>query len=194
MNKMGNIIKNKWKKILASFLAFIMTFQAVSGLLDVTAYEMKKVNLSATSGDYRNKELCSSQLLNKDKLNVKETVTKKDPITYNQKDTYDESLEVKVKRTENSKTYKLSNGTYVQETYFEPIHKKEGTEFVEIDNTLENTSKARSLPIYENKDGYYSFKVQDKVMSIQTDEAQILKVMNDSAKLDVYNVKDNIIL
>lgn len=191
---MGNIIKNKWKKILASFLAFIMTFQAVSGLLDVTAYEMKKVNLSATSGDYRNKELCSSQLLNKDKLNVKETVTKKDPITYNQKDTYDESLEVKVKRTENSKTYKLSNGTYVQETYFEPIHKKEGTEFVEIDNTLENTSKARSLPIYENKDGYYSFKVQDKVMSIQTDEAQILKVMNDSAKLDVYNVKDNIIL
>ena len=191
---MRSFLNNNWRKIIAGFFAGIMIFQVMSGPMDIAAYEMGKVNLAKTQGDYYNQEINANIDLNKGVKESKPAVLQKEPIPDIKKDTYDSSLEVKEKRTENSKTYKLSDGTYVQEIFFEPVHKKDGKNYVEIDNTLENTSKLRSKPIYENKDGLYEFKVQDKSASIKNENGNELTIINESANLSTYATKENIIL
>lgn len=185
----------KWRKVAASFFAGIMIFQAMSGAIDVAAYEMGKVNLADTKGKYYEQNLYPSNISrNKDTSKIENTVLKKEAVVYKQEADYDPSLEVVEKRTSNSKTYRLANGTYVTDTYFEPIHKKEGKEFVDIDNTLENISKTKSKPIYENQDGLYTFKVENKTASITNDKEQTLSITNNDGNLNTYDVKENVIL
>ncbi|MEG2995143.1 MAG: DUF6531 domain-containing protein, partial [Erysipelotrichaceae bacterium] len=196
MNKnMKRFWNTKWRKLMAGFFAFIMMFQAMSGVMDVAANELGKVRLDPTTGDYYNKSLYPNNVvLNKDTTKLQNTKLKKEATVYNQEEEYDYELEVKEKRTNNSKTYKMADGTYVNDTYFEPIHKKEGKEFVDIDNTLKNVSKIRSKPIYENKDGLYTFKVEDKTASIINDKKQAFSIINEDANLTTYDVKENVIL
>ena len=192
---MRGYVKKNWRKLLAAFFAALMVFQASSGAMDIAAKELGKVKLASTTGRYYHKDINSeTDDLNEDTAESNDDVIKKEPVVETGTSDYDESLEVIEKRTDNSKTYKLSDGSYVTETYFEPIHKKEGSEFVEIDNTLENTSRNRSLPVYENKDGLYTFKVQDDVMSMVLEDGKTLSITNDSANMQVYSVKENVIL
>ena len=195
-NKIIAKINKHWRKGLACFFASLIIVQALSGVMDVVAFESGKVSLAQTQGKYYGKDIT----LAKEGLNPgikqinKEVTLKKEPLLNVDEDTYDASLEVVEQRTVNSKTYQLEDKSYVQETYFEPIHKKEGNELVEIDNTLKNTSRARSTAIYENKDGLYTFKAQNDEMSITNENGQSLTIKNTSANLQTYSVKENVIL
>lgn len=184
-----------WRKVCASFFAFIMMFQACSGVLDIYAKELGKVKSATTYGEYYNKTCPSNLTLNKD-LGINETpqTLTKDVDTNNTTREYDENQEVVEKREIDSKTYEITKGTYVKEIYFEPIHKEVDGTFIDINNTLENTSKTRSAPIYENIEGSYKFKVQDDKMSMTNDNNQSLVLANTSANLNAYDTKENTIL
>lgn len=184
-----------WRKGVASFFAFIMTFQAMSGILDVMAIEMGKIKPDRSYGDYYENDICPSTLtLNKDNTIIETERVKKDAVVYQVKDEYEEDLEVVEKRTENSKTYKLPDGSYVQETYFEPVHIKEGNQFVDIDNSLENVSRKKSSPLYENKSGVYDFQMYNQTMVMKNKNKEELKITFKDAALDLYDIKDNVVL
>lgn len=189
-------INNKnWNKITASFFTCLMIFEAVSGTLNVAAYELGKVKSSSTTGSYYHQSLDDNRSLNNGiKSQNTQQKIQKEPEMDVRNNEVDPNLEIVEKRTINSKTYQLSDGSYISDTYFEPVHKQQGKEFVEIDNTLENISKNRSTPIYENADGLYEFKVQDQTMSITNEKKQTLSIINNSASLNTYNVKENVIL
>ncbi len=172
-----------------------MIFQAFSTTIDVVAVELGKISTSDTKGKYFQQNINDYNTnLNKEINGNKEITLKKYAQPNQEVQNYDEKYEVVEKRTENTKTFQFENGDYVQETYFEPVHKKEGDEFVEIDNTLENVSKGRSLPIYENKDGLYSFSVNGESVSIEDGKNRVLEIQNSNANLSTYDVKDNVIL
>ncbi|MGX8851070.1 DUF6531 domain-containing protein [Amedibacillus sp. YH-ame10] len=184
-----------WRKLAASFFTAIMIFQAMSGAMDVAAYEIGKVKLADTKGKFYGRNINDTNLSkNKGVSSDEKEILKKEPALNIANEKYDSSYEEKEKRTESSKTYKLPDGTYVQETFFEPVHKKEGKQFVDIDNTLENVAKTRSNPIYENKDGLYTFSIHDTKASIKNASEKELQITNDSANLSTYTTKENVIL
>lgn len=126
--------------------------------MNVVAYEMGKVSLAATRGEYYQQDINATKKQQTERNSKKEKeVIIKTPTVY-EETRYEKEKGVKEKRSENSKTYKMDNGSYIQEIFFEPVHKKEGGTYVEIDNTLINTSKTRSTPIYEIKMEYMHFK------------------------------------
>lgn len=193
--KINQFLKIHRRFITASFFTMIMIIQVMSGAIDVVAYEIGKVKLSDTTGAYYGQDVnANKNTLNNDVIKKEDVSIPKDANVHSEEDSYDERLEVKEKRTSTSKTYKLEDGTYVTETYFEPIHKLENNTYVEIDNSIENISKARTNPIYENKDGLYTFKVQDKTTTITNAQNQTMSIINEDANLNTSSVKDNVIL
>lgn len=182
------------KKVIASFFAAIMMFQAISGVLDVVAQEMRKVHLADQTGPYYNKDRSNVGNTNTyTNLPKPKEVLTKEAESPSGTETYDEDLEVVEERTINSKTYEVTPGTYVKEIYFEPVHAEVEGELVDIDNTLENKSKKRNAPVYENKEGYYDVKIENKVLTMSSKEGQSLSFTQEG-NVSNYDVKDNVIL
>ena len=182
-------MKSRTRKSL--FLTVVLGMSLFAQGIKVAAYETGKVKLALTSKSSQPEELPS---LHKDTKTFSTVNMKKEPTSDIDDATYDDKLEVKEKRTENSKTYRLSDGSYVNETYFEPIHKKEGKQYVEIDNTLHNVSRMRSMPIYENKDGAYAFRIKEDTLTMENEDGNRLSFINQSANLSTYQIKDNVML
>ena len=188
-------IKKKYgKKILAGFFASLMIFQSVSGTMEIAAYELGKISLTQENQNIEEQNYNNEDDQNVDNSVVEEGVLRKEPKIYQDVCEYEADQEVVAKRTQNSKTYLLADGSYVSETYFEPIHKWNGNSFVEIDNTLQNIGLSRAFPVYENRDGLYSFKVEGSSISMENADKQQLNIENNSANLNVYSVKENVIL
>ena len=190
-------IKMLWKnRYLAGFFALIMIYQAISPSLDVAANEIHKVHLADTIGAYFETDITKEPQRNEEEAPEEPTEKiKKEATVYEEGSPYSEDKEIISQRSENSKTYQLEDGTYVSELYFEPIHKKEGDGYVEIDNTLESTHTLyNGETIYENKDGLYEFSVAGDTMQMRDEAGHEFTIINEEADVSVYDVKENVIL
>ncbi|MFV0393968.1 MAG: DNRLRE domain-containing protein [Coprobacillaceae bacterium] len=187
-------MKTRTRKIIAAVFSTIMMFQAMSGVLEVAAQELGLVDLANQTGPYYNKSRAQDLEYNTySNLNNEKEVITKNAESSNSEESYDPELEVVEERTINSKTYEVTPGTYVKEVFFEPVHTEVDGELVDIDNTLENTSRKRSSPVYENKEGYYDVKIENKVLTMSSKEGQSLSITQDG-NVDNYDIKDNVIL
>ena len=191
-----HIGKKQTHRYIAGFFAILMSYQAISPCLDTAANELHKVHLADTLGKYYGQDIQPKLPLNTETVNTdtKEKV-KKEALVHAPSSTYEKEQEIIEQRSENSKTYQLDDGTYISEVYFEPIHKKEGNAFVEIDNQLEKTiSLYDGTPIYENKDGVYEFRVADDTMQMCDETGHELTLIHGEAEVSLYDVKENVIL
>ena len=187
-------MSKRMRKIIATIFSAIMIFQAFSRTLDVAAKEVRKVRLANQYGSFYQQKIDQDVLLNSySGLPSQNEVMTKNVETTSSTETYDPELEVVEERTINSKTYQVTPGTYVKEVYFEPIHTEVNGELVDIDNTLENISTARSIPVYENKVGFYDVKIANNTLLMTNNEAQSISFTQDGNVFN-YNVKDNVIL
>lgn len=190
---MSNIVKSG-KKILLVIVTvamFITSFQLFS---DVYATENNKIKDEDTYGESYEEDVAPST--QKTQIEKEDSdVIIKEPVVTKDTDKFDKNDEIINKRTENSKTYKLNSGQYVTEFYFDPIHKKEGKKYVEIDNTLEKkTGLLRSTSsTYVNKDGLYDFGVQDGTIEVSDSNEQMFTLVPEG-NLNNYAVKENVIL
>ncbi len=180
------------RRLLAGLLASIMIFEACSGVLDVAASEVQKIDTEETTGKYYNSDITDVQVEQPVTTNNSE-VLKKEAVVDKQEDSFPKEMEVIDKRTINSKTYKLDDGTYVMESYFEPIHKEVNGTYEDIDNTLINVSR-NTTPIYKNVDGGYQFTVTKDTMLFDNLKGNQIEIQNSDAYLDVYSVNENVVL
>ena len=190
-----NNISKKLKKVLLVIVTVAMIVGTFQVFGDTYAIENNKVSEEETYGEsYKKDESSSSSKeteIHKDDLRV----IVKEPTVIKEIEKFQNEDEVISQRTENSKTYKLDSGKYVTEFYFDPIHKKEGNQYVEIDNTLEKkTGLFRSASTtYVNKDGLYDFGVQDGVIEVADHNDQMFTIIPEG-NLKNYAVKENVIL
>lgn len=70
--------------------------------------------------------------------------------------------EIKEFRTEYSKSYLQSDGTYLQATSFDPLHFEKEGRYVEIDNRLEAVTKGKKTT-YQNKQGNYQVQFPETI-------------------------------
>ncbi|MBE5928287.1 MAG: hypothetical protein E7267_02790 [Lachnospiraceae bacterium] len=88
-------------------------------------------------------------------------------------------------RTEYSKSYLRSDGTYVQVTAMKPIHYKNGDKYDEIDNRLQKVIRGEKT-FYENRKGNYqvSFpeELQDPVEIEYKDYTLSMQMINDEVE------------
>lgn len=195
-------IKKNWNKkkyrYLAGFFALLMMYQAMSTTLDVIANEVNKVHLADTLGSYYEQDITEEPPLNEETpiAESEPEKIKKEAEVYEEVSSYSADKEILSERSENSKTYQMEDGSYVTELYFEPIHKKEGKDFIEIDNTLEQSRARtnRSEPVYENKDGLYDFAVNGTQMRMENTSGEEVIIDHADADLSVYDVQENVML
>lgn len=191
---MSNVWKNIKKTILVivTVAMFIGTFQLLG---DVYATENNKVGEEDTYGESYQKDESSSSSKETEIHKDDSDVIVKEPTVIKETDKFESEDEVISQRTENSKTYKLDSGKYVTEFYFDPVHKKEGNEYVEIDNTLEkqNGLFRSTSSTYVNKDGLYNFGVHDGTIEVADQNDETFSIIPEG-NLNNYAVKENVIL
>lgn len=182
-------------RLTAITLSTFMAMQMIAPFTNILAIENEKIKSLVSYGEYYNQDIVSrnetSEIIT---VNEDENVIVKEPVVQETTFNYSESQEVVSKRTENSKTYQVGEDQYVTELYMTPVHKKEGKEFKEIDNTLETkNSLFRSTPVYENKDGLYDVSIANGVITITTESGKTI-TLTPSGNLGNYAIKDNVIL
>ena len=178
--------------MIVSSMTFLLVLHAFSRPLEVYAYELNKVQLKETYGQYYQQDVVYNSNLNQESTNnsvLTETI-RKQPVIFDQESQYDPSLEVIELRTENSKTYQLKNGSFAKEIFFETIHKEEDGQLQEIDNTLEEIE----VNEYGNKNGLYDFHVDQNIMTMSDQNGHSLQFINENANLSVFEVKENVLL
>lgn len=183
----------KVKKIILCTLVASLCVEISGGLTEIIAHERNLIKDKASYGDMYNKELNSE--VSKDDSEQADVDTEpglKEPTVQKEKTSFDSQKEVVEKRTEYSKTYKLTNGSYVTEQFFEPIHKKVDGNWVDIDDTLtQSTALFRSAKNeYRNDDGLMPVTFDDSGVNISDD---IMIQMLDQNTSDI-TVKENAIL
>ena len=191
---MHYLLKNV-KKIMLAFIVLSMIVGQMELFGDVYAKELEKINDQSPYGELYNTDI--NNVNNEDAVIMKtenpEVITK-EPVIEEEDDSHKNDKEIESLRTENTKTYELSDGEYVTDFYFMPIHKKEDGKFVEINNDLEKkTSFLRSTPSYENKDGLYDFSVNNGVIEIKDEDGNALTIL-PKGSLGNYAIKENVIL
>ncbi len=190
MNRMMKSIK-KVLLIIVTVTIFISSFQIFG---DVYAVENNKIDDENTHGEY-NKDI-QEEASHQTQINKTDPdVIIKEPTIVEDTSRFDDEDELINERTENSKTYQLDSGKYVTEYYFQPVHKKEGEKYVEIDNTLEKQSSffRSAQSSYSNKDGLYDFQVNNGYIEISDSNDQILTMIPEG-NLKNFAVKENVIL
>ena len=190
MNRMMKSIK-KVLLIIVTVTIFISSFQIFG---DVYAVENNKIDDENTHGEY-NKDI-QEEATHQTQINKTDSdVIIKEPTIVEDTSRFDDEDELINERTENSKTYQLDSGKYVTEYYFQPVHKKEGEKYVEIDNTLEKQSSffRSAQSSYSNKDGLYDFQVNNGYIEISDSNDQILTMIPEG-NLKNFAVKENVIL
>jgi hypothetical protein len=184
----------KIKKILLVVITvaiFISTFQVFS---EVYAVENDKIKSEDTYGDLYKQDI-ATPTKETDIQKSDSNVIVKEPIIENEMSRFDKEDEIINQRTENSKTYQLDSGKYVTEFYFNPIHKKKGKTYVEIDNTLKKQSSLlRSVQsAYSNKDGLYDFEIRNGHIEVNDSNNQMFTIIPEGS-LKNFAVKENVIL
>lgn len=190
--KANNFYK-KSKRLLLCLLAGSMCINLSGGLTEVIAHERGLIKDKAQYGDMYNKELNSD--IAKDNGDEQSADTEqglKEPTIQQEKSSFESQKEIIAKRTEYSKTYKLSNGSYVTEQFFEPVHKKIDGNWIDIDDTLkQSTDLFRSAKKeYSNDDGVMPVTFDNAGVNVNND---IMIELTDK-NTDGMSAKENAIL
>ncbi|WP_278626828.1 DUF6531 domain-containing protein [Thomasclavelia cocleata] len=190
-----HFISKHIKKILLIAVVSAMMIAQIELFGSVYAQELEKISDKNPYGALYNTDV--NNVKNDDAVIMESgdpDVITKEPVVDTKDTSRVNDQELENLRTENTKTYKLGNGEYVTEFYFDQVHKKEKGKYVEIDNSIEKkTSLFRSAPSYVNKDGLYDFSMRSGILDIEDSEGNTLTII-PSGKLENYAVKENVIL
>ena len=193
-------MKKSKKRLKIYLLSIVVLFTVIAQgqTLGITyAKELDKINNQTFYGDYYNQDINQTTINNTIiEEKTKPDIINKEPMVTSDIATYDPEQEIIELRSENTKTYQLSQGEYVTEFYFEQIHKEENGEFVEIDNDLTQTVNPFSrsaATTYENKDGLYDVFITNGNMNITNPEGDSLEIII-VGNVNNYAIKENVIL
>lgn len=192
--KLNKTQLHKVKKILICAIASAVCINNFQGFTSIVAHERELIKNTSKYGEMFNKEL-NEDVARDDEATDQTENTKqglKDPDVYEEKESFDSKKEIIEKRTEYSKTYKLSNGSYVTEQFFEPIHKKVNGQWIDIDDTLsqKNGLFRSSKKEFSNDDGIMPSTFDENGININ-DDIEITFPEKNTADI---SVKENAIL
>ena len=95
--------------------------------------------------------------------------------------------ELPEKRTENTKTFLMSDGTYMNAVYNEQVHYNENGKWKDIDNSFNNVTDSNGENVIENREN--SFKInfskkakKNKLVTIKKDQYNIGWSLTDAEK------------
>ena len=186
----GKQLFKKAKKVTLFALAFAIFLNTGEGFTTVLAHERELIQTSASHGAMYNKEL-NEQDSNSETVKVGDPdKVERTPEVSKEVEEYDSSMEIIEKRTENTKTFQLSDGSRVTKQYFEPIHKKVNGEWVDIDDTLEQKQSLfrSSKKEFTNEDGILPVTFDENGIEIDEDMTILTGDMSS------YAVKENAVL
>lgn len=178
------------KKVLLCVLAGSIALNTLEGFTTVIAHEQELIRSNASYGAMYGKELnensTSSEVV---KVGDPQKVDREPQLSKENED-YDASLELVDKRTENTKTFELKDGSRITKQYFEPVHKNVDGKWVDIDDTLEKkTSLFRSASQeFTNEDGIFPVTFQSG--SVTAGDINIVT----QGDMSSFAVKENAIL
>ncbi|MBQ4559301.1 MAG: RICIN domain-containing protein [Lachnospiraceae bacterium] len=86
--------------------------------------------------------------------------------------------EIESERTADTKTFLMSDGSYLYAVYPEQVHYRENNEWVDVDNSLDTTSDDDGNAVLENKKNSFNIKFSNKaknkkLVSLKSGEYQI---------------------
>ena len=104
--------------------------------------------------------------------------------------------ELQDKRSADTKTFLMSDGSYMYAVYPEQVHYRENNEWVDVDNSFETTADDDGDVLLENKKN--SFKVKfcnkaksKKLVSLKSGDYQVDWALNDANKVTAQTVELN---
>ena len=133
-----HFISKHIKKILLIAVVSAMMIAQIELFGSVYAQELEKISDKNPYGALYNTDV--NNVKNDDAVIMESgdpDVITKEPVVDTKDTSRVNDQELENLRTENTKTYKLGNGEYVTEFYFDQVHKKEKGKYIEIDNSIE---------------------------------------------------------
>lgn len=99
--------------------------------------------------------------------------------------------ELKSKRSADTKTFLMSDGSFLQAIYPEQIHYRENSEWVDVDNSLDKTSDD-GKDVWENRKNFFKVKFSNKskankLVSLTIGQYQIDWALREANKVSVKN-------
>ncbi|MCI8541609.1 MAG: LysM peptidoglycan-binding domain-containing protein [Erysipelotrichaceae bacterium] len=175
---------------IAAFFAILISLHVISPTIEIAAYELHKVRLTDTVGPYYGKTIHQAPVSPKELDEAAKETIVKEAQSSEASLFLEEESEVVEARSENGKTYQRADGSYVTQLFFEPIHKKHGDIYVEIDNSLSSNRRLyNGDAVYENRDGLYDFQSAGNTMRMENENGYALSITQKDADLSVYDVK-----
>ena len=102
--------------------------------------------------------------------------------------------ELKDKRSADTKTFLMSDGSYLHAVYPEQVHYRENNEWVDVDNSFETTSDNDGNEVLENKKNTFNVKFSNKakdkkLVSLKSGKYQIEWALQNAIKVSAQPVQ-----
>lgn len=102
--------------------------------------------------------------------------------------------EIQDKRLADTKTFLMSDGSYMYAVYPEQVHYRENNEWVDVDNSFETTSDDDGDAVLENKNNTFKIKFANKakskkLVSLKSGQYQIDWALKDVSKVSAQSVE-----
>ncbi len=101
--------------------------------------------------------------------------------------------EIQDKRSADTKTFLLSDGSYLHAVYPEQVHYRENNEWVDVDNSFESASDEEGEEVLENEKNSFKIKFSNKakdkkLVSLKSGQYQIDWALKDASKVEAQSV------
>lgn len=155
------------KKKLTKILACILCISTIVTSIPITSNAYQPSNVSSTSDDNAS------------------TVSQEEAVIVS---------EIQEKRSADTKTFLMSDGSYLHAVYPEQVHYRENNEWVDVDNSFETTSDDDGDAVLENKKNAFKIKFSNKakskkLVSLKSGEYQIDWALKDASKVSAQSAE-----
>ena len=132
--------KRKIKKRVLQVVVSCICISQLQFLGEVAAKENSLIRIADIYGDLFQKDIQDPEVPPSDMKEEEADVLLKEPDVQEEVAPVQSDQEIVEERTATSRTYRMADGSYLTEQFFEPIIKEENGSYVEIDDTLDSGS------------------------------------------------------
>ena len=130
--------KRKIKKRILQVVVSCICISQLQFLGEVAAKENSLIRIADIYGDLFQKDIQDPEVPSSDVKEEEADVLLKEPDVQEEVAPVQSDQEIVEERTATSRTYRMADGSYLTEQFFEPIFKEENGSYVEIDDTLDS--------------------------------------------------------